>query len=57
VVSDVLAQPCRICPALLLDSGDPLFEPGFVQALVSLGEHDAYARKAELLAFSGERAA
>lgn len=28
-----------------------LFEPGFVQALVSLGEHDAYARKAELLAF------
>ncbi|RYF18214.1 MAG: patatin [Comamonadaceae bacterium] len=30
-----------------------LFEPGFVQALVSLGEHDAYARKAELLAFFG----
>lgn len=28
-----------------------LFEPAFVQALVSLGEHDAYARKAELLAF------
>jgi NTE family protein len=31
-----------------------LFEPGFVQALVSLGEQDAYARKAELLAFFGE---
>ena len=28
-----------------------LFEPGFVQALIALGEHDAYARKAELLAF------
>lgn len=28
-----------------------LFEPGFVQALVALGEHDAYARKQELLAF------
>ncbi|MEJ6021171.1 patatin-like phospholipase family protein [Ramlibacter sp. PS4R-6] len=28
-----------------------LFEPGFVQALVSLGEQDAYARKSELLAF------
>jgi len=28
-----------------------LFEPGFVQALVTLGEHDAYARKEELLAF------
>lgn len=28
-----------------------LFEPGFVQALVTLGEHDAYARKRELLAF------
>ena len=28
-----------------------LFEPGFVQALVQLGEQDAYARKAELLAF------
>ena len=28
-----------------------LFEPGFVQALVKLGEQDAYARKAELLAF------
>jgi hypothetical protein len=31
-----------------------LFEPDFVQ---SLGEHDAYARKAELLAFFGEGAA
>jgi NTE family protein len=31
-----------------------LFEPGFVQALVSLGEQDAYARKAELLAFFSE---
>ncbi|NML42185.1 patatin [Ramlibacter sp. G-1-2-2] len=28
-----------------------LFEPAFVQALVSLGEQDAYARKDELLAF------
>ena len=28
-----------------------LFEPGFVQALVALGEQDAFARKAELLAF------
>lgn len=28
-----------------------LFEPAFVQALVALGEHDAYARKDELLAF------
>jgi NTE family protein len=28
-----------------------LFEPGFVQALISLGEQDAYARKEELLAF------
>ena len=26
-----------------------LFEPGFVQALVALGEQDAYARKEELL--------
>lgn len=34
-----------------------LFEPAFVQALVSLGEHDAYARKAELLAFFGIGAA
>jgi NTE family protein len=28
-----------------------LFEPGFVRALVALGEQDAYARKQELLAF------
>lgn len=28
-----------------------LFEPGFVQALVALGEQDAFARKPELLAF------
>jgi NTE family protein len=28
-----------------------LFEPAFVQALVALGEQDAYARKDELLAF------
>ena len=28
-----------------------LFEPGFVQALIALGEQDAYARKEELLAF------
>ncbi|HSV36208.1 MAG TPA: patatin-like phospholipase family protein [Ramlibacter sp.] len=28
-----------------------LFEPGFVQALIALGAHDAYARKEELLAF------
>ncbi len=28
-----------------------LFEPAFVQALVALGAHDAYARKQELLAF------
>ena len=28
-----------------------LFEPAFVSALVSLGEQDAYARKAELLSF------
>jgi NTE family protein len=28
-----------------------LFEPGFVQALMALGEQDAFARKAELLAF------
>jgi NTE family protein len=34
-----------------------LFEPGFVQALVALGERDAYARKAELLAFFGVSAA
>lgn len=34
-----------------------LFEPAFVQALVALGERDAYARKAELLAFFGASAA
>jgi NTE family protein len=34
-----------------------LFEPAFVQALVALGERDAYARKAELLAFFGVGAA
>jgi NTE family protein len=28
-----------------------LFEPGFVQALIALGAQDAYARKAELMAF------
>ncbi len=28
-----------------------LFEPGFVQTLMALGEQDAYARKLELLAF------
>jgi NTE family protein len=28
-----------------------LFEPAFVQALVAPGEHDAYARKQELLPF------
>jgi NTE family protein len=28
-----------------------LFEPGFVQALIALGERDAYARKEELLTF------
>lgn len=28
-----------------------LFEPGFVQALMALGEQDAYARKGELLTF------
>ena len=30
-----------------------LFEPGFVQKLVALGERDAYARKDELMAFFG----
>lgn len=30
-----------------------LFEPAFVQALITLGEQDAFARKAELLAFFG----
>lgn len=34
-----------------------LFEPSFVHALVGLGERDAYARKAELLAFFGASAA
>jgi NTE family protein len=34
-----------------------LFEPAFVQALVALGERDAYAHKAELLAFFGAAAA
>lgn len=34
-----------------------LFEPAFVQALVALGEQDAYARKDELLAFCDEAAA
>ena len=29
-----------------------LFEPGFVQALIGLGQQDAYARKEELLAFA-----
>jgi NTE family protein len=28
-----------------------LFEPGFVQALIALGQQDAHARKEELLAF------
>jgi NTE family protein len=28
-----------------------LFEPGFVQALITMGENDAHARRAELLAF------
>lgn len=28
-----------------------LFEPGFVQALIAMGENDAYARKADLLKF------
>ena len=34
-----------------------LFEPGFVQALISLGEQDAFARKEELLAFAATGAA
>ncbi len=43
-------------------SGGPLasyllFEPGFVRALVEMGEEDAYARKVELLSFlDGSRA-
>jgi NTE family protein len=28
-----------------------LFEPGFVQALIAMGENDAFARKTELMAF------
>lgn len=31
-----------------------LFEPGFVNALMALGEHDAYARRDELMAFFGQ---
>ena len=34
-----------------------LFEPAFIGALIALGERDAYARKHELLAFAGARAA
>jgi NTE family protein len=34
-----------------------LFEPGFIQALVALGEQDAFARKQELLAFVSDGAA
>jgi NTE family protein len=34
-----------------------LFEPGFVQILMAMGEQDAYARKDELLAFMNEGAA
>jgi NTE family protein len=33
-----------------------LFEPSFVQALMQLGEQDAYARKAEVLAFFAPQA-
>jgi NTE family protein len=33
-----------------------LFEPGFVSALIGLGEQDAYAHKAELLALFEQRA-
>lgn len=45
-----------------LRSGGPLasyllFEPAFVQALVTLGEQDAYARKEELLPFLQDAAA
>ena len=32
-----------------------LFEPGFIQTLISMGESDAYARKDELLAFFAGR--
>lgn len=34
-----------------------LFEPGFVRALMALGEQDAYARKDELMAFFGQAGA
>jgi NTE family protein len=34
-----------------------LFEPGFIGALIALGERDAYARKDDLLAFAGARTA
>ncbi|MBP7564476.1 MAG: patatin-like phospholipase family protein [Burkholderiaceae bacterium] len=34
-----------------------LFEPGFVQELMRLGEQDAFAHKADLLAFFGQPAA
>jgi NTE family protein len=34
-----------------------LFEPGFIAALIALGEHDAYAKKDDLLAFVGTRTA
>ncbi|WP_427914031.1 patatin-like phospholipase family protein [Ramlibacter sp. MMS24-I3-19] len=34
-----------------------LFEPGFIGALIALGERDAYARKDALLAFAGARTA
>jgi NTE family protein len=30
-----------------------LFEPGFVNALIELGEHDAWRRKDELMRFFG----
>jgi NTE family protein len=33
-----------------------LFEPGFIKALMQLGERDAYARKAEILAFFADPA-
>ncbi|MDO9435405.1 patatin-like phospholipase family protein [Hydrogenophaga sp.] len=34
-----------------------LFEPGFVNALIELGEHDAWRRKDELMGFFGTRQA
>lgn len=34
-----------------------LFEPGFVDALIALGERDACARQDELLAFFGQHTA